>query len=242
MSEGESSAIESAGATAARLSAVRERLRAAEAEYGRAPGSAHLIAVSKTKPVEAVREAYDAGQRAFGENHLQDAMTKVGALDLPDLEWHFIGAVQSNKTRAVAEHFDWVHTVDRLKTATRLSAQRPAGSGPLNVCIQVNISGEASKSGVPIADTRELGLRVAELPGIKLRGLMAIPAPHDDFEQQRLPFKALREQLEALRGEGLDLDTLSMGMTDDMEAAVAEGATLVRIGTAIFGARNKPAA
>lgn len=240
MSEGENSTAEATGATATRLRAVRERLRAAEARSGRTPGSVHLIAVSKTKPVEAVREAYDAGQRAFGENHLQDAMTKVGALDLPDLEWHFIGAVQSNKTRTVAEHFDWVHTIDRLKIATRLSTQRPAGSRPLNVCIQVNISGEASKSGVTVADTRELALRVAELPGMRLRGLMAIPAPHDDFERQCLPFKALAEQLEALRDEGLDLDTLSMGMTDDMEAAVAEGATLVRIGTAIFGARNRP--
>ncbi|MGI9332763.1 MAG: YggS family pyridoxal phosphate-dependent enzyme [Gammaproteobacteria bacterium] len=229
----------SAGTIAARLGAVRDQLVAAQARYGRAPGSVRLIAVSKTKPPAAVREAYDAGQRAFGENHLQDAMTKVATLDLPDLEWHFIGAVQSNKTRAVAQHFDWVHTIDRLKTATRLSAQRPAGLAPLNVCIQVNVSGEASKSGVTAAESAELAQRVAELARLKLRGLMAIPAPEEDFERQRLAFRVLAEQLEVLRGQGLALDTLSMGMTHDMEAAVAEGATLVRIGTAIFGARTR---
>ena len=219
------------------LNAVRARIGALERRYHRRPGSVALLAVSKTKPPEAVRSAAAAGQRAFGENHLQDAMTKVDALDGQGLSWHFIGAVQSNKTRPIAAHFDWVHSIEREKIAARLSAQRPAGRGPLDVCIEVNVSGEDTKSGAPPAAVEPLARRIRELPGLRLRGLMAIPRPAEDFEAQRMPFRQLREILDDLNAKGLGLDTLSMGMTADLEAAIAEGATIVRIGTAIFGAR-----
>ena len=220
------------------LTSVLTRIRAAEERFGRAPGSVRLLAVSKTKPVAMVEAAYAAGQRAFGENYLQDAVAKIEALQgLEGLEWHFIGPLQSNKSRPVAEHFHWMHTVDRLKIARRLSEQRPEGMAPLNLCIQVNVSGEASKSGCTLDELSALARAVSELPNVKLRGLMCIPAPADHLEAQRAPFRALREAMERLKGEGLALDTLSMGMTDDLEAAVAEGATLVRIGTAVFGAR-----
>lgn len=205
-------------------------------------GDVHLLAVSKTFGPDAVLEAAQAGQKAFGENYLQEALDKMEAVKkkAPDLklEWHFIGPIQSNKTRPIAENFDWVHSVEREKIAQRLSAQRPAHLPPLNICLQVNISGEASKSGVEPHDVLSLARAVASLPGLRLRGLMAIPEPADDLEKQRQPFAALRNLLEQLKTAGLQLDTLSMGMSADMQAAIAEGATLVRIGTAIFGERK----
>lgn len=203
-----------------------------------------LLAVSKTFGPDSVREAHAAGQMAFGENYVQEALAKIEALaDLrAQLQWHFIGPLQSNKTRPVAEVFDWVHSVDRLKIAERLAAQRPAGLPALNVCLQVNVSGEASKSGLAPTELPEVARAVAALPRLRLRGLMSIPAPAQGFEAQRAPHRALRELLEALNAQGLVLDTLSMGMSDDLEAAVAEGATLVRVGTAVFGARPAPAA
>ncbi len=197
-----------------------------------------LLAVSKTFPAAAVRVAYEAGQRAFGESYVQESLDKIVALrDLP-LEWHFIGPIQSNKTRAIAENFAWVHSVDRLKIAERLSAQRPQNLPPLNVCIQVNVSEEDSKSGVSPGEVLELAQAVAQLPQIKLRGLMAIPAPTEGMEAQRLPFAQLRELMQQLNAQGLELDTLSMGMSHDLEAAVLEGATIVRVGSAIFGQRD----
>ena len=197
-----------------------------------------LLAVSKTFPAAMVRIAYAAGQRTFGESYVQEALDKITALcDLP-LEWHFIGPIQSNKTRAIAENFAWVHSVDRLKIAERLSAQRPQKLLPLNVCIQVNVSGEESKSGIAPNAVLELAQAVAQLPQIKLRGLMAIPAPVEGMEAQRKPFAQLRELMQQLNAQGLALDTLSMGMSHDLEAAVLEGATIVRVGSAIFGQRD----
>ena len=219
------------------LNAVRARIGELERRYRREPGSVALLAVSKTKPPEAVRAAVAAGQHAFGENHLQDAMTKVEALAGQGVSWHFIGAVQSNKTRPIAANFDWVHSVEREKIATRLSAQRPAGRGPLDVCIEVDVSGEDTKSGVPPTGVEPLARLIRELPRLRLRGLMAIPRPAEDFEAQRIPFRLLREILDDLNAKGFELDTLSMGMTADLEAAIAEGATMVRVGTAIFGPR-----
>jgi len=227
-----------------RLDAVHQRIDSACAQAGRAGGSVRLLAVSKTQPADAVRAAFGAGQRAFGENYVQEALDKIAALAAlrARLEWHLIGPLQSNKTRPVAEAFDWVHSVDRLKIAQRLSEQRPPGLPPLQVCLQVNVSGEASKSGLAPAELPEVARAVAALPRLRLRGLMSIPAPAQGFEAQRAPHRALRELLAALNAQGLALDTLSMGMSDDLEAAVAEGATLVRVGTAVFGARPAPAA
>ena len=219
------------------LDTVRTRIREAERRYRREPGSVALLAVSKTRPPEAVRAAIAAGQHAFGENHLQDAMAKVEALGGQSVSWHFIGAVQSNKTRPIAGHFDWVHSIDREKIAVRLSARRPAERGPLDVCIEVDVSGEDTKSGISPEGVEPLARTVRELPGLRLRGLMAIPRPEPDFESQRIPFRLLREILDDLNAKGLGLDTLSMGMTGDLEAAIAEGATIVRIGTAVFGPR-----
>lgn len=219
------------------LDEIRNRVTVLEHRYGRVPGSVGVVAVSKTKPPEAVREAARAGQRDFGENHLQDALTKLDGLSDLDLVWHFIGPVQSNKTRTIAARFDWVHSIDRVKIARRLNDQRPADLPPLDVCLQVNVSGEGSKSGVAPGEVRALAEAVAGLPRLRLRGLMTLPRPSDDLAEQRRPFAALRELEEALVAEGHALDTLSMGMTNDMEAAIAEGATLVRIGTAIFGVR-----
>lgn len=221
----------------ARLVAVRDAIAAAERNHGRTPGAVALLAVSKTQPAQAIRAAAADGQRLFGENYLQEALFKIADLADLDLEWHFIGPLQSNKTRPVAEHFAWVHSVDRLKLAERLSAQRPATLPPLNVCLQVNISTEDSKSGCRLDELPALARAVAALPGLHLRGLMAIPAPAEGLEQQRLPFHRLRQALEALNADGMALDTLSMGMSDDLEAAIAEGATLIRVGSAIFGAR-----
>lgn len=224
------------------LQAVRERIDAAAHAASRAPQSVSLLAVSKTFGPDAVIEAAEAGQRAFGENYLQEALDKMAAVHAtrPDLllEWHFIGPIQSNKTRPIAEHFDWVHSVDREKIARRLSEQRPVHLPPLNVCLQVNISGEASKSGVVPEEVMQLAQQVAGMPNLKLRGLMAIPEPADDPEQQRAPLRRMRELLTSLQTADLPLDTLSMGMSSDLEAAVAEGATIVRIGTAIFGKRD----
>ena len=219
---------------------VSARIARACDAAGRPVSSVTLLAVSKTQRPEAVREALDGGQRRFGENYVQEALDKIAALAdrRAELEWHLIGPLQSNKTRVVAEAFDWVHTIDRLKLAERLSAQRPEGLPPLQVCLQVNISGEASKSGVAPADLPALAHAVAALPRLQLRGLMAIPEPAGDLAAQRRPHRALRERLEALRAEGLALDTLSMGMSADLEAAVLEGTTILRVGTAIFGARG----
>jgi len=222
------------------LEAVRQRIAAAAASAARDPRSIELLAVSKTFPADAVRAARAAGQRAFGENYAQEAITKIDALaDLrAQLEWHFIGPLQSNKTRAVAERFDWVHSVDRLKIAQRLSGQRPDTLPPLNVCLQINVSGEASKSGVAPDEAAEVARAIAALPRIALRGLMSIPEPAGDLAAQRAPHRRLFELFEQLRAGGLALDTLSMGMSADLEAAVLEGATIVRVGTAIFGARD----
>ncbi len=201
--------------------------------------SVTLLAVGKAVPVARLREAYAVGQRGFAENYVQEAVAKVAALaDLRgEIEWHFIGPLQGNKTRAVAETFDWVHSLDRLKLAERLAEQRPASLPPLQLCLQVNVSGEASKGGVAPEALPALARAVAALPQLQLRGLMSIPAPSPAFEAQRAAHRRLRELLEALRADGLALDTLSMGMSDDLEAAVVEGATMVRVGTAIFGAR-----
>lgn len=224
------------------LQAVQARVASTAQEAGRALADVRLLAVSKTFGPDAVIAAADAGQRAFGENYLQEALDKMAAVHSlrPGLllEWHFIGPIQSNKTRPIAEHFDWVHSVDREKIAQRLSEQRPAHLPPLNICLQVNISDEQSKSGVALEETLALAQSIAALPNLRLRGLMAIPEPADDPQQQRAPFRQLRLLQEQLREQGIALDTLSMGMSADLAAAIAEGATIVRIGTAIFGHRN----
>ena len=218
---------------------VYDRVRQAEQSCGR-EGQIQLLAVSKTKPADMVREAWSLGQRHFGENYLQEALDKIITLaDLKDIHWHFIGPIQSNKTRDIASNFHWVHSVDRLKIAKRLNDQRPAELPPLNICLQVNISGEDSKSGVLLNELSELVAAVNELPNLKLRGLMAIPAPENDPDKQRTPFRTMAENLKALNEEqGLSMDTLSMGMTGDLETAIQEGSTMVRIGTALFGARD----
>lgn len=221
-----------------RLAAVRARLADAERAAGREPGEVALLAVSKRQPSAAIRAAAECGQRRFGESYLQEAVEKMEALAALDLEWHFIGPLQSNKTRDVAARFAWAHSLDRLKVARRLSEQRPDDLPPLQVCIQVNVSGEASKSGVTPGELPGLAEAVAALPRLRLRGLMTLPAPSDDPRMQRAPFRALAMALSDLRVEGFDVDTLSMGMSGDLEAAVAEGATIVRVGTDIFGARG----
>ena len=224
------------------LSTVREQIAAAARSAMRDPDAVRLLAVSKTFGADAVIEAALDGQLAFGENYLQEALDKIAAVraERPDLavEWHFIGPIQSNKTRPIAEHFDWVHSVDREKIAQRLAEQRPTDLPPLNICLQVNVSGEASKSGVAPAELDRLAHAVHGLPRLALRGLMAIPEAAAGFERQREPFRKLRLQFDALRAQGIPLDTLSMGMSADKEAAIAEGATTVRIGSAIFGKRH----
>ncbi|GAB2901104.1 YggS family pyridoxal phosphate-dependent enzyme [Uliginosibacterium flavum] len=226
--------------TAENLKAVRAQMATAGRKSGRNPDSVHLLAVSKTWPAAAVREAYAAGQRDFGENYVQEGVDKIAELtDLPGLVWHFIGPLQSNKTRLVAEHFQWVHSVDRLKIAQRLSEQRDVHLPPLNVCLQVNVSGEASKSGVTPAELPALARAVAVLPHLKLRGLMGIPEPSEDADLLISRFRLLADLRDQLQGEsGLTLDTLSMGMSADMGLAIAAGSTMVRVGTAIFGVRN----
>ncbi len=223
-----------------RLHTVLTRLRRAEHTFQRPPGAVHLLAVSKTQPAAAIATLAAAGQRAFGENYMQEALEKIAQLEPMGLEWHFIGPIQANKTRPIAEHFAWVHSVDRLKIAERLNDQRPSGLPPLNVCLQVNIDREASKHGLDETELAAVAEAVARLPRLRLRGLMAIPAPASDLVAQRRPFARLRACQERLNLQGLD--TLSMGMSDDLEAAVAEGSTLVRIGTALFGPRAGPAA
>ncbi len=222
-----------------RLQQVHARIAAACLAAQRPVQSVTLLAVSKTQPAACVREAFAAGERCFGENYVQEGIAKIAALaDLRgQIEWHLIGPLQGNKTRILAEQFDWVHSVDRLKIAQRLSEQRPAHLPALQVCLQVNISGEASKSGLLPAEVSVVAHAVAALPRLRLRGLMAIPEPAATLDQQRVPHAALRALLLALQHDGLDIDTLSMGMTADLEAAIAEGATVVRVGTAIFGAR-----
>jgi hypothetical protein len=223
----------------ARLDAVRKRIIGTEARFGRPPGSVILLAVSKGVSVQDMCCAMELGQIRFGESYLQEALPKVQALAGRGIEWHFIGALQSNKTKPVAQHFDWVHSVDRIDIARRLSAQRLPELSPLNVCLQVNVSREPSKSGINLEQLPALAQLVADLPRLSLRGLMAIPAPTSDFTEQRRPFRVLREAKDDLqRRLGLALDILSMGMSEDLEAAIAEGATLVRVGTAIFGPRS----
>ncbi|OVZ59137.1 YggS family pyridoxal phosphate-dependent enzyme [Pigmentiphaga sp. NML080357] len=222
------------------LRAVRARMERAALACGRDPAHVSLLAVSKTFPPEAVREAYRAGQRAFGESYVQEAVEKLAGLEdlRADTEWHFIGPLQSNKARHVAAHFDWVHSIDRLKIAQRLSDLRPAGAADLQLCIQVNIDAQPTKSGVAPDEALELALAIQGLPRLRLRGLMCIPAPQQDPVRQREVFARLADLMHELNRAGLRLDTLSMGMSDDLEAAVAAGASIVRVGTAIFGARQ----
>jgi pyridoxal phosphate enzyme (YggS family) len=224
------------------LQTVNNRIKTAAITAGRTADSVHLLAVSKTFPAQAVLEAHLAGQNDFGENYVQEALDKIDALQQlalgAALKWHFIGPIQSNKTKPIAEQFDWVHSVDREKIAKRLSEQRPAHLPPLNICLQVNISGEESKSGVLSEEVTLLAHQVAKLPNLRLRGLMAVPAPTDDVAEQRAAFAKLAALSQQIIQSGLALDTLSMGMSADMEAAIAEGATIVRIGSAIFGNRH----
>jgi pyridoxal phosphate enzyme (YggS family) len=221
------------------LQVVRARIAAAARAAGREPGAVALLAVSKAFAAEAVRAAHAAGQSEFGENYLQEGVEKIAALSALPIVWHFIGPIQSNKTRPIAEHFDWVHSVEREKIARRLAEARPQHRGLLDICLQVNVSGEASKSGVAPDEVRALAEAVRALPRLRLRGLMAVPEPSDDVELQRRRFRGLRVLLEQLNSAGFGLDTLSMGMSQDLEAAVMEGATIVRVGTAIFGERNR---
>ncbi len=225
------------------LAQVRDKISAAAAACGRASEEVTLLAVSKTKPASAIAEAIDAGQRAFGENYVQEGVEKIRHFretGAADLQWHFIGPLQSNKSRLVAEHFDWCHTVDRLRIATRLSEQRPEGMAPLNVLIQINISDENSKSGIALSELEALAEAVAALPGLTLRGLMAIPAPETDYDRQFAVARQMAVAFGTLKAGYPTVDTLSLGMTDDMDAAIAAGSTMVRIGTAIFGARDYP--
>lgn len=221
------------------LRRVQARIAEACTAAQRSLDSVQLIAVSKSFMVEDVREAIAAGQRSFGESYVQEALPKIEQLADLDLDWHFVGPVQSNKTRDIAAHFDWVHGVDRARIAQRLSEQRPANLRPLQVCVQINISGEASKSGCTPEEAIELCRAIATLPRLRLRGLMSLPAPSNTDENPRAAFARLRELFEHIHAQGLALDTLSAGMSDDMEAAIAEGATLIRIGSAIFGERNR---
>ena len=224
------------------LQAVQQAINAAATTVSRDPHAITLLAVSKTFGIEAVLDAAQTGQRAFGENYVQEAVDKITAAKALaptlDLEWHFIGPIQSNKTRLIAENFDWVHSVDREKIALRLSEQRPPNLPPLNLCLQVNISGESSKSGAAITDTVALARSIAALPGLRLRGLMAIPEPTDDIAQQRAAFAEVRDLFQQCIDGGIAMDTLSMGMSADLSAAIAEGATIVRVGSAIFGKRT----
>lgn len=233
-----------------RLQTVRQRIRQAEQDHGRPPDRVQLLAVSKTRPVADILTAASAGQRCFGENYLQAALPKIAEInairaadanpdnDLQAIEWHFIGHLQSNKTNELARHFDWLHTLDRLKIARRLSDQRADDLAPLNLCIQVKIDPETSKSGIDATELADLACGIIELPRLRLRGLMTIPAPRSGFAAQCRPFHALAQLQQSLIEQGLPLDTLSMGMSDDMEAAIAEGATIVRIGSDIFGPRT----
>ncbi len=216
---------------------IQDLLAEAAAAAGRAADSVRLVAVSKKQPAEAVLAAAALGQRDFGENFAQEGAAKIAEVGRDDLTWHFIGHLQANKTKIVAEHFNWVHTIDRRKIAERLSRQRPSSAGDLNICIQVNVDREPGKYGVTLEDVGTLAAAIVDLPSIRLRGLMCLPAMRESFEEQRKPFALLRQALVTLQESGLDVDTLSMGMTDDFAAAIREGATIVRIGTALFGPR-----
>ena len=236
------SADQAGGAAASnvrdRLVETRNRIASAAMRYGRDPDSVRLIAVSKSQPAAAIRTLAELGQREFGENYVQEALPKLAELGELGLTWHFIGQLQTNKTRAVAEHFHWVHTLDRERIAVRLSEQRSPHAAPLNICIQVRLADEPGKGGISKTELAPLARRVVELPRLQLRGLMCIPPPREDFEAQRQLFAELADCAQELRGQGIPLDTLSMGMSGDLEAAVAAGATCVRIGTAIFGERR----
>jgi pyridoxal phosphate enzyme (YggS family) len=222
-----------------RLAELRTRILSAERHYGRHSGSVTLLAVSKTQPAAAILAAYQAGQRDFGESYLQEAVAKQSALSNCAITWHFIGALQSNKTRQVAQHFAWVHSVDRLKIAVRLNEQRPTELPPLNVCLQVNLGAEQQKAGIDPAQLSSFAAQLQPLSGLRLRGLMALPPVSEDIDVQRSHFRQLKLAFDRLRDQGYPLDTLSMGMSTDLEAAIAEGATLVRIGTALFGERPR---
>ncbi|MGH8630676.1 MAG: YggS family pyridoxal phosphate-dependent enzyme [Burkholderiales bacterium] len=223
----------------ARLQAVQARIERAARAAGRPPKDIRLVAVSKTFPAETIRQGHEAGQHDFGENYLQEAVGKIESLRDLLIDWHYIGPIQSNKTRQIAERFSWVHSVDRLKIGQRLSEGRPAALGPLDVCIQVNVSGEASKSGVAPGEAAALARELARLPRLRLRGLMTVPEATADVAVQRSCFSFLRDLKDRIVASGLPMDTLSMGMTDDLESAIAEGATMVRVGRAIFGERDK---
>ena len=220
-----------------KLKETNTRIGQAAQQYGRSSSDIQLLAVSKTQPAESLRIAYSLGQSAFGENYLQEAIDKIEALKDCQITWHFIGGIQSNKTKTIAENFDWVHSVDRLKIARRLSDARPSYLPPLNICLQINVSNEDSKSGINLTELTDLANQASLLPNIKLRGLMTLPAASNDFDEQRANFAAIAKAFQQLKQEGLDVDTLSMGMSNDLEAAIAEGATIVRIGSAIFGPR-----
>ena len=219
------------------LQIIGEKIRQAEVRFGREPNSVQLLAVSKRHPASAIQECLECGQFAFGENYAQELIDKAKTLDDKKLSWHYIGPIQSNKTRLIAESAQWVHSIDRLKIARRLSEQRPDNWPPINICIQLNISAEETKSGIAIDELKVLAEQIIQLPGLTLKGVMAIPVAETDFDKQRYTFAQAREALEVLNTQGYELDTLSMGMSGDMEAAIAEGATIVRIGTAIFGRR-----
>ena len=221
------------------LDKLRSRIATAEQHYGRDTNSVTLLAVSKTQPVKAILAAYHAGQRDFGESYLQEALTKQTALSDYAINWHFIGAMQSNKTRLIAQHFTWVHSVDRLKIAVRLNEQRPTGLPPLNICLQVNIGAEQQKAGVDASQLPELAAQLQPLSRLRLRGLMVLPPATEDIDEQRSHFRQLKRSFEQLRAHGHPIDTLSMGMSTDLEAAIAEGTTLVRVGTALFGERSR---
>ena len=220
------------------LALIRDLLAESAVEAGYSPDTVRLLAVSKKQPLDKILAAVAAGQRDFGENFVQEGLQKISQTAANNLIWHFIGHLQSNKTRVVAENFDWVHTIDKLKTAERLSQQRPEELGPLNICLQINVDDDSGKSGIPVAKLPRLAAACSELPNLKLRGLMCLPAMRSDFVAQRLPFARLKEMADALRTDGIDTDTLSMGMSGDYRAAIHEGATIVRIGSAIFGARQ----
>jgi len=223
------------------LDGVRCRIEEAEKRFNRPAGSVQLMAVSKTKPVALIEQAISFGQKCFGENYVQEMVDKVHHFKTEQLQWHFIGPIQSNKTKLLAENVDWVHSVDRLKIAHRLSEQRPKNKSPLNICVQVNVSGEATKAGLTFSELAPAVEQIARLPNVVLRGFMAIPAREDNFEKQREPFRVLSNALKELNQTyDLAMDTLSMGMSADLEAAIAEGATIVRVGTDIFGARDYP--
>ncbi len=221
----------------ARFRQLHDRIVAAEKQFNRDPGSVQVLAVSKTQPPAAIAHIFQLGQRDFGENYLQEALPKIRDLAGLPIHWHFIGRIQANKTRDIAESFDWVHSIDRLKIAQRLNEQRPANRDPLNICLQINLEDETGKGGIAPADAPQLAAQLASLPRLKLRGLMCIPAEHPDIESQRSVFARMRLLQATINGHGYKLDTLSMGMSNDLEAAIAEGATLIRVGTAIFGPR-----